>query len=316
MYVLYLSDSLSTLWTTQVSDLHDEWTCSVRTWDLPGRSSGRNRKPNVVEYCNDGKINSRKQKAWERILAARNETMGDLETNSEAKSRGRSSSAELDQPPEKKTKITPVESEDSVNERRTADDLVSRSSVVDAQSDTNFNAPKAGSEADKIHVNHEPTPEGASKQRARGLVEIAQQLSYVPKYYAAHVLRGVWQDEQVSKHKRALADKGNVGRVAMLTIDMKSKTVPGKNRAEQGYNMGAKGMSLQGGMLNFYEAGKSELQTHYVDLIYAQSSNQHLEEAMSGLSAQLGMIRRKWPSIQEIIIVSDKCSNFNAYGQV
>jgi hypothetical protein len=55
--------------------------------------------------------------------------------------------------------------------------------------------------------------------------------------------------------------------------------------------MGLKGMSLQGGMLNFVQDGV--MQQHFVDLVYSQSSNQSLEESMTGLSAQLDVIRAK-----------------------
>ena len=78
--------------------------------------------------------------------------------------------------------------------------------------------------------------------------------------------------------------------------------------------MGARGMSLQGGMLEFYIG--EERHTHYIDLIYQQTSNQHLEEAMSGLSAQLDFIRREYPHIEEVWICSDKCSNFNSFEQI
>jgi hypothetical protein len=82
----------------------------------------------------------------------------------------------------------------------------------------------------------------------------------------------MWQEGQLEEHKRALQLLGNEGKVALFTIDMKSKTLPNKHRAPQGFGMGAKGMSLQGGMLNFWQDGK--MQQHYVNLIYDQSSNQ------------------------------------------
>ena len=220
----------------------------------------------------------------------------------------------LEQPVEKRQKLIPELTENNAKKvKRSGQCQPPERSIEEALSD------KCGSsshDAERVDVDHDPEPEGVSKKRMRGLVEIAQLLSYVPKHYAAHVLRGVWQDEEVKKHKQALADERNVGRMAMFTIDMKSKTSTDKNRKEQGYNMGAKGMSLQGGMLQFYTKETSEIQTHYVDVIYDQTSNQHLEEAMSALSAQLGFIRTKWPFLEEIVLVSDKCSNFNSYGQV
>jgi hypothetical protein len=79
--------------------------------------------------------------------------------------------------------------------------------------------------------------------------------------------------------------------------------------------MGAKGMSVQGGMFLFCNE-HGILQQHFIDLVYEQSSNQSLEEAMSGLAAQLDFIRRQYPNIETIFIVSDKCSNFNSFEQI
>ncbi len=64
-----------------------------------------------------------------------------------------------------------------------------------------------------------------------------------------------------------LYDADKQGKYAMLTIDMQSKTVPDKNRAQQWYVMGLKGMSLQGGMVKFVQNGVME--QHYVDLVYS-----------------------------------------------
>ena len=73
-------------------------------------------------------------------------------------------------------------------------------------------------------------------------------------------------------------------------------------------------MSLQGGMVDVYRNG--EIRTYYVDMIYEQSSNQKLEEAMVGLGAQLESLKAQFPSVEEVWVVSDKCSNFNAFEQV
>jgi hypothetical protein len=78
--------------------------------------------------------------------------------------------------------------------------------------------------------------------------------------------------------------------------------------------MGLKGMSLHGGMLNFCNE-EGIIQQHYLDLVYAQSSNQSLEEAMSGIAAMLDFIQELYPDIETIWIVSDKCSNFNSFEQ-
>ncbi len=52
------------------------------------------------------------------------------------------------------------------------------------------------------------------------------------------------------------------------------------------------------------------------DLVYDQSSNQLLKEAMSGVAAQLDFIRQQYLNIENLCIVSDKCSNFNPFEQM
>jgi hypothetical protein len=130
-----------------------------------------------------------------------------------------------------------------------------------------------------------------------------------------HVGRGKWQEARIAAHKDMLKLEMNRGKVAMFTTDMKSKTVPDKHKCEQGYRMGLKGMSLHGGMLNFCN-DEGIIQQHYLNLIYAQSSNQSLEEAMSGIAAMLDFIQEHYPDIETIWIVSDKCSNFNSFEQI
>jgi hypothetical protein len=78
--------------------------------------------------------------------------------------------------------------------------------------------------------------------------------------------------------------------------------------------MGARGMSLQGGMLHFVKDEK--MQRHFINLIYDQTSNQHLEDAMAGLAVQLEFIRRTYPKLETIWMTSDKCSNFNSFNQI
>jgi hypothetical protein len=152
------------------------------------------------------------------------------------------------------------------------------------------------------------------RTRIRELVEVVKYVAYVPAWYAAHVARGKWQAREIARHMKALGDECNAGIVAIFVIDMKSKTATGKTREEQGHGMGARGMSLQDGMLYFSKDG--ELQRVFVDLIYDQTSNQHLEEAMTSLAAQLGFIRKTYPYLKMIWMVSDKSSNFNLFNQI
>jgi hypothetical protein len=160
----------------------------------------------------------------------------------------------------------------------------------------------------------EPRAEGTARRIAKDLVTSAGALVGVPSHYVAHVGRGKWQDTAIEKMYRALSEPANQGRVLMLTIDMKSKTETGKHREPQGHGFGGRGMSLQGGMVDLY--WKGETRTFYVDLIYEQSSNQKVEEAMCGLQGQLEALKKQFPTVEEVWICSDKCSNFNAYEQV
>jgi hypothetical protein len=160
----------------------------------------------------------------------------------------------------------------------------------------------------------EPLPEGASRYLSKELVRAAGAITGVPSYYCAHVGRGKWQDKSIEELHASLGEGKNRGRLLMLTIDMKSKTETGKNREPQGHGFGGRGMGLQGGMVDVCVRG--EIRTYYCDLIYEQSSNQKIEEAMSGLDAQLDALKRRFPTVEEVIIVSDKCSNFNAFCQI
>ncbi len=82
--------------------------------------------------------------------------------------------------------------------------------------DINYQQPLSGLVLD-------PLREGSARSRYRALLDIAQFTDYVPKYYAAHVGRGIWQENQISIHKNLLREADKAGKVAMFTIDMKSR---------------------------------------------------------------------------------------------
>jgi hypothetical protein len=184
------------------------------------------------------------------------------------------------------------------------DPLVAGSSSEEAQ--------QVDPDPDQTEEAQDPlVKEGAARSRNKGLSDVCKYTLYLAQWYAAHVGRGKWQDTRIAEHKDMLKLEKNRGKVAMFTTDMKSKTVPDKHKCEQGYPMGLKGMSLQGGMLNFCNKD-GIMQQHYVNVVYAQSSNQSLEEAMSGIAAQLDFIQAHYPDIETLWIVSDKCCNFNS----
>ena len=69
---------------------------------------------------------------------------------------------------------------------------------------------------------------------------------YLAQWYAGHVARGIVQEARIAYFKQSLFDLDKRGKWAVFIVDMKGKTVPDKKKCEQGYRMGAKGMSVQG----------------------------------------------------------------------
>jgi hypothetical protein len=106
----------------------------------------------------------------------------------------------------------------------------------------------------------------------------------------------------------------------IATIDMKSKTTAAKHRTDQGFGFGLRGMSIQGAMLERWrkptDGGSAYREVSYVDIVYCQSSKQSLEEAMSGVDLMMSFIQQNYPDIDEVQVISDKCSNFNSYEQI
>ena len=150
------------------------------------------------------------------------------------------------------------------------------------------------------------------------LISLAGRYVDFPRYWGSHVGRGEWQRHAFTGIKEWCRLPENIGKYAILTVDMKSKTIKDKHRGPQGHQMGAKGMSYQGGMVELWLQGEGfyAQHTHYIDVVYEQHSNQTLEEAMVGIYAQVSEIRETWPQIDYVFIQSDKCSNFNSFEQI
>jgi hypothetical protein len=106
----------------------------------------------------------------------------------------------------------------------------------------------------------------------------------------------------------------------LVTIDMKSKTTASKHRTDQGFGFGLRGMSTQGAMVERYvrpwDGGPRYREVSYFDIVCCQSSNQSVEEAMSAVDVMMGFINENYPDVNEVAIVSDKCSNFNSLEQI
>jgi hypothetical protein len=269
------------------TDLPEEWACNLRTWTTHPRWT----ETFEADFCS--KTNARLIKAHQKELEAKQKQIHRDQKGQQAT--------------EQETSTTNVVS-------------TGGGTIVDAVQATledSHNAvlvPHINFQQPLSDLLLDPLREGSARSRYRALLDIAQFTDYVPKYYAAHVGRGIWQENQISIHKNLLREADKAGKVAMFTIDMKSKTSTGKNREEQGFGMGAKGMSLQGSMLHVVYNG--EMQLHFIDLIYNHTSNQTLVEAMTGLSAQLHYIRENFPQLETIWMVSDKCNSFHGYDAV
>jgi hypothetical protein len=148
------------------------------------------------------------------------------------------------------------------------------------------------------------------------LFKVVRYVAYVPAWYVAHVARGKWQIHEIARHLKALGEECNAGIVVILVIDMKSKTTTGKNRFGLHVKYWVLEECLNKAICYLYFYKDDELQRHFVDLIYEQTSNQHPEEAKTSLAAQLHFIRKTYPQLKTIWMVSDKCSNFNSFNHI
>ena len=124
--------------------------------------------------------------------------------------------------------------------------------------------------------------EGHLRRMCKDITALCDTLVGIPLNYFSHVARGKLQSHTMGKQFGRLHEKEHRPRSGTLTIDMKSRISKGKHLEQQGYSMGSgKGMSLQGGMLD-YTTKEGEDRTLYVDIMYDQISNQ----AWSKLYAQ------------------------------
>ncbi len=270
-----------------LADLPQEWMCCVRTWRTHPRAWD---SKTDAQWCNNQQTNYRAIKRNAADLATKKKALAaTVEQNTQAVEEVSHSVV-------------------MVNLGSPSIEEVIRGVVMDAV------PPTVQPLLSLTNGDLSTGKEGRMKTFMKALVTTAQSFEYAPKHYHAHVGRELWQDHQIKMHKAFLRRADNAGKIAMFTIDMKGKTPTAKNREEQGYQMGAVGMSLQGGMLHFFQDGVE--QQHFIDLIYNQRSNQTLPEAMTALSAQLDFIRKTYPTLHTIFLTSDKCNNFNSFDQV
>jgi hypothetical protein len=149
------------------------------------------------------------------------------------------------------------------------------------------------------------------------IVTLAHTMRIVSAHWAAHNARGARQELAMSKMRDSLKTSSNV---VLCTIDMKSKTTAAKHRTDQGFGFGLRGMSMQGCMVGRWVRPIGQCdpcrEVSYIDTVCAQSSKQSLEEAMSSVDLMMNFIRLHYDGVDEVKVVSDKCSNFNSFEQV
>jgi hypothetical protein len=85
------------------------------------------------------------------------------------------------------------------------------------------------------------------------ICQIAQQYSYVPKYYRAHVGRAMWEANACSNISRSLLNRELNPSLAkfLMRTDHWTRRKPTKSLEEQGYDMGLRGMSTHGCQIEF-----------------------------------------------------------------
>jgi hypothetical protein len=160
----------------------------------------------------------------------------------------------------------------------------------------------------------EPASEGHLRRELIEIVTLVHNMRGCTGHWASHNARGAWQESAIAKMYQSLQTIPNF---LIATIDMKSKTTAAKHRTDQGFGFGLRGMSIQGAMLERWrvpaDGGPPYREVSYIDIVYSQSSNQSLEEAMSGVDIMMAFIRANYDGITEVQIISDKCANFNSF---
>ena len=107
----------------------------------------------------------------------------------------------------------------------------------------------------QVYVSlYEPTPMPADiKVFTTTSCQAAKQYAYMPLYITAHFGRGLWQAAAGKKCMEALMslDDNAAMDLFFLISDHRSKQKPSKSETEQRYDMGLRGMSMQGFQLHF-----------------------------------------------------------------
>ena len=173
-----------------------------------------------------------------------------------------------------------------------------------------------------VQLYQEEQTAGQTRMLSQSICQMAKQFSYITRYFGAHCCRGLHQEAAIARRRATVEDQLRFNTAlnrCFFTVDMKSKTCPSKSCQEQGFNFGLRGFSYGGGMLEFLVYNQDDgyyLMTAFIDIVYKQSSDQTLEEAMSALRLQLFQIKKDFPQLTDVIICSDNCGNYHGYEQI
>jgi hypothetical protein len=214
-------------------DLPDVFKCTLRWWDLPSHN-----KPCQGDWCGYGRTNRRLVDAWLKILQ-------DRELGEAVQTHPTSLAAEPQIQPDPVIPFENAHQTDSRPSRLAAEPQNQPDTLIpfeDAQqidsrpSSIAAEPPNLPSEplflVEDADVQHDPLPEGTARTRNKELAEVCKFNLHLAQWYASHVARGKLQQARIKEHKNMLHDADKQGICAMLTIDMKGKTVPDKNKAQ------------------------------------------------------------------------------------
>merc|ERR1712091_740805 len=99
-------------------------------------------------------------------------------------------------------------------------------------------------------------------------------------HYAAHIVRGFWQEYYINKEK---ADLHNHKSRALVVIDHKNKILPVHQNEPQNEYFQKSGMSLLGAMVMCGGTEVGDERVSFVDIVMKNTSAQGVTEVRSGI---------------------------------
>jgi hypothetical protein len=147
---------------------------------------------------------------------------------------------------------------------------------------------------------------------------VMKDFQWMSAWWASHVCRGKLLDEVKRQLKLWLVTEP--GRTSCLALsDHEAKTLGKKHKAEQGHNMGQKGISNHG-FLFFYaakdEIGEWHLGRSSFHCLYKQQTAQTLDEACGGMLVGMDFLRRNFRWMKHVVFHTDCCNNLHSYNVI